>query len=206
MTNSPVQLKEPSKSPAIITKPLRSVQFLFQLGQVKPRLVNANNLQKVKAHATAAHASATAAAATVAARLHGHISSSAATSRSQTPTQQQQSCTAATFTSSDLHDQCLASFNETVDRLRNTPQLAKLVQATGVDKLLQSLQQSTNPLPARNAPTPSLRKPNSKWKIDYTSSDTFRVNRGECGGRLCTLQMQPTSLLGTLVGTCSTFG
>lgn len=181
---------------------------------MKPRLVNANSLQKVKAHAAAAHASATAAAATVAARLHGHITTSpavVATANSSPQEQQlpqQPSCTAATFTSSDLHEQCLASFNETVDRLRNTPQLAKLIQSTGVEKLLQSLEQSVNPLPSRSST--AVRRHSSQkqqtWKIDYKSSHTFRENRGECGGLNYAVQIQPTALLGSLVGACSTIG
>lgn len=179
---------------------------------MKPRLVNANNLQKVKAHAAAAHASASAAAATVAARLHGHITASpaVAATASRSPQQPQPAhqppCTAATFTPSDLHEQCLASFNETVDRLRNTPQLAKLVQSAGVEKLLQSLEQSAIPrswTPVREHSSQKQRQP---WKIDYKSAHTFRENRGECGGLNCAVQLQPTALLGSLVGACSTIG
>lgn len=161
--------------------------------------MHATKFKKVKESVVSAHATAAAAA-------RQHIQTASALPSTQ--------CPAAAFTPSELHDQCIASFNETVEHLRSTPQWSKLVDASAVQQLFEPNHPTLMSRPLisgrfavdmqKGRRSSSLQNP-TPWRIDYSSAATFRENRGECSGHGCAL-LQPTAMLGSLLSACSTIG
>lgn len=90
-----------------------------------------------------------------------------------------------------LHELCILSFNETLTQFKNSPQKATLFSIP-----IEEIVSKEYPIFLRKYNESNKAIKSKPWKIDYTSKESFRENRGEC--EESTLKFSVTNLLRNL--------